>query len=137
MRSVIIASALMAFAAAGCASTPSAQADLDDLFGGGRVSGAQLDARIAAASAHPLGSRENPIRTNMPEGQRAYLRSLRCPDGSAPAFERVGNFGPGVYGSIIDGYETRCPGAEPVILFMDMYHPGHVETGAPAGFTRP
>ena len=136
MRSFITAAAFMAFAVAGCASAPSAQADLDDLFGGGRVSGSQLDARVAEASTHPLGSRENPIRTNMPEGQRAYLHSLRCPDGSAPPFERVGNFGPGVYGSIIDGYEVRCPDAEPMTLFMDMYHPDHVETAAPPGFTR-
>ena len=139
MRSYAIAAAVVMLAA-GCASTPSALADMDDLdflLGGGRMSGAELQARVAEAATHPLGSRENPIRTNMPEGQRAYLRSLRCADGAAPEFNRVGNFGLGVYGSIIDGYEVRCPDADPVTLLMDMYHPDHVETAAPPGFTRP
>jgi hypothetical protein len=140
MRSWILAAAL-ALAAAGCASSPSLadqeRADtLSLLFSGGRVSAAAVETRAREAAQHPLGSRENPIRVSMPEGQRAYLDSLRCADGTAPAYQRIGNFGPGIYGSIIDGYEVRCPGAEPATLIMDMYHPGHLETGTPPGFTR-
>lgn len=139
MRSWIPAAAL-AFAAAGCASSPtSADGEMDTisaLFGGGRMSTAAVEVRAREAAHHPLGSRENPIRVNMPEGQRAYLDSLRCADGTAPAYQRLGNFGPGIYGSIIDGYEVRCPGIEPATLIMDMYHPDHVETGSPPGFTR-
>ncbi|MFT4954538.1 MAG: hypothetical protein ACI8U3_000909 [Brevundimonas sp.] len=141
MRSWILAAAL-AFTAAGCAASPSATdqqmaESFAALIGGGQVSGAALEERALEASRHPLGSLENPIRVNMPEGQRAYLDSLRCADGTAPAYRRTGSFGPGIYGSIIDGYEVRCAGAEPATLIMDMYHPRHVETGTPPGFTRP
>ena len=31
----------------------------------------------------------------MPQGQHAYLRRLRCGDGQAPQFGRIGNFGLG------------------------------------------
>ena len=127
-----------------CATTPEPEttsAGADDfaalLFSGGRVNGAELDKRIAEAVKHPLGAKENPARVNMPPGQRAYLARLRCSDGRAPVFERVGNFGPGVYGSIIDGYDVRCLTGSPAqsMIYMDMYHPQHSETGAPPGFT--
>lgn len=112
--------------------------DLADLLRGGRLKGAPLEAAIRKASHYPLGSRENPVRVSMPRGQQAYLRRLRCSDDKAPQFERVGNFGPGVFGSIIDGYRVTCAaGAQPgeSTIFMDMYHPDHVETAAPPGFT--
>lgn len=114
------------------------QADRLGLLGGGRFRGARLDAAIRKASAHPLGSKDNPVRVSMPLGQHAYLRRLRCSDGKAPRFERIGNFGPGVFGSIIDGYQVVCGGgAEPAesLIYMDMYHPDHDETAAPPGFT--
>ncbi len=118
--------------------TPGDQADSPGLLGGGRFRGARLDAAIRKASAHPLGSKDNPVRVSMPQGQHAYLRRLRCSDDKAPSFERVGNFGPGVFGSIIDGYQVICGGgAEPArsLIYMDMYHPDHDETAAPPGFT--
>lgn len=108
------------------------------LAGGGRFQGAELEAALRKAAAFPLGSRENPVRVSMPQGQHAYLRRLRCSDDKPPRFERVGNFGPGVFGSIIDGYRVICPDeGEPreSLIYMDMYHPDHVETAAPAGFT--
>lgn len=111
---------------------------LADLLGGGRLRGAALEAAVSAAAEQPLGSRENPVRVSMPLGQHNYLRRLRCSDGQAPQFSRVGSFGPGVFGSIIDGYRVACgSGHEPTerIIFMDMYHPGHDETDAPEGFT--
>ena len=135
---------LLALTLGACATTsePETASTTDDdfaamLFSGGRVNGAELDRRIAEAVKHPLGSKENPVRVNMPPGQRAYLSRLRCSDGKAPVFERVGNFGPGVYDSIIDGYDVRCLTGSPAqsMIFMDMYHPQHNETGAPAGFT--
>lgn len=124
----------LALILAGCAS---ASADEFDLLSGGRAKGADLQARIVRATGSPLGSQENPVRVNMPEGERAYLARLRCGDGTAPAFQRAGNFGPGVFGSIIDGYEVACAAGEPKpgMIFMDMYHPGHDETAAPPGFT--
>ena len=112
--------------------------DLADLPGGGRFKGMQLEAAISKASIQPLGSKENPVRVSMPQGQQSYLRRLRCSDDKPPKFDRVGNFGPGVFGSIIDGYRVTCGGdAEPAesLIYMDMYHPDHVETAAPPGFT--
>lgn len=81
-----------------------------------------------------LGSRENPVRCNMPRGERAYLNRLRCADGKAPTYHRLGSYGPGPYGNIIDGYEVKCSEGDPVKIFMDMYHQ-HVEKVAVPGFT--
>lgn len=107
------------------------------LAGESQIQGAALDRAIAAAAAHPLGARENPVRAAGPGGQRAYLSRLRCANGAAPRFERIGNFGVGVYGNIIDGYEVTCEGSQAfqVTIHMDMYHRGHVEPRAVPGFT--
>jgi hypothetical protein len=138
MKGLVCAMGL-ALMAAGCAASPApagGDLSLDDLMGGGRAKGGDLQARIGKAGASPLGSEANPVRVNMPEGQRAYLRRLRCADGAQPAAERAGSYGFGPFGSIIDGYRVKCPAAaEPVVVFMDMYHPDHDETAAPAGFT--
>jgi hypothetical protein len=80
-----------------------------------------------------------------PEGERAYLRCLACPDGSTPTFRRLGSFGdrpkaippedasaPGRArpapapsgdheGHIVDGYAVGC-GEKGLVLFFDMYH---------------
>lgn len=108
-----------------------------DVFGVEVVAGKKLEQLIAKAQAHPLGSEQNPVRAEMPQGQRAYLNRLRCADGKRPAFERVGSFGVGVYERIIDGYEVLCDGSSPAksMIYMDMYHPGHREPAAVAGFT--
>lgn len=107
-----------------------------DLMSGGKFEGRKLDAALRTASAFPLGSRENPVRANMPDGQRAYLSRLRCGDGAAPSYERIGNFGPGPFGSIIDGYRVTCVIGElkERQVFMDMYHPTHVEVAPVPGF---
>jgi hypothetical protein len=81
-----------------------------------------------------LGSKENPVRCNMPRGERAYLNRLRCADNKAPAYHRIGSFGLGPYGNIIDGYNVKCEDKDPVTVFMDMYH-DHVEKEAVPGFT--
>ena len=89
---------------------------------------------IAAAEAHPLGSRDNPVRVGGPEGERAYLARLRCADGSAPQVGSRMEAGVGAFGTVIAAYPVRCGGAEAHLAF-DMYHEEHVETRAPAGFT--
>ena len=85
----------------------------------------------------PLGLRENPVRSDMPAGERAYLNRLRCEDAAQPVYSRVGSFGDGPDGHIIDGYQVTCPGSAPAetLIFMDMYHGGHAETRAVPGFT--
>ncbi len=117
--------------------TPALAQPADFLATGGRDPDMDLRPLIRQAERHPLGSRENPVRVHTPRGQFAYLQTLRCSDGSPPQFRRVGNFGAGVYGSIIDGYDVRCAGAEPgrSMVYMDMYFPGHVETRPVPGFT--
>jgi hypothetical protein len=66
---------------------------------------------IAAANAHPLGSRENPVRVGGPEGERAYLARLRCGDGNAPRIGEGVDMGVGAFGSIVDGFRLgpRAP----------------------------
>lgn len=103
-------------------------------LGGGGKTGGKLEKAIAKAAAHPLGSRDNPVRANMPDGQRAYLSRLRCANGQAPEFHRAGNIGPGIYGYIVDDYRVSCAGAAPVSVIIDMYHV-HVEQQPVPGFT--
>lgn len=98
------------------------------------MSAKKLAKAVAKAEAHPLGSKLNPVRENMPEGQLAYLRRLRCSGGEAPGFERKGSVGIGVYGSIVDLYAVTCPGAAAVDVYMDMYHDGPENRPVP-GFT--
>jgi len=127
----------MAIMLAGAAALPLAAQDATDMFGNPIVGGKELAKLIEKAQAHPLGSKENPVRADMPGGQRAYLNRLRCADGKRPTYHRVGNFGIGVYDRIIDGYEVVCEGSTPdtSMVFMDMYHPGHKEAAAVPGFT--
>ena len=91
---------------------------------------------IAAAAAHPLGSRANPVRVGGPEGERAYIARLRCADGSAPRVGQRSNAGVGAFGTIVDVYPLDCGAAAPgrTELVMDMYHAEHSENRAPAGF---
>lgn len=69
-----------------------------------------------------------------PPGERAYLSRLRCSDGKAPKFNRIGSFGEGPHGHILDGYNVKCEEKDPVTVFMDMYH-DHIEKEAVPGFT--
>ena len=97
----------------------------------------ELARRIAWAARHPLGSELNPVRAEMPEGERAYIGRLRCADGRPPALGERRNVGHGIYVAVVDVYPLDCGDAAPgrVDLHMDMYHAGHVETEAPPGFT--
>jgi hypothetical protein len=88
---------------------------------------------------HPLGSAKNPVRCNRPPGQRAYLARLRCPGGTAPRFSRDGSMGFGPFETIIDQYSVTCPPADKIAsdhkVYLDMYHPKHLEKRAVPGFT--
>jgi hypothetical protein len=94
----------------------------------------EMRQQIAAADAHPLGTRENPVRVGGPDGERAYLGRLRCPDGTAPRIGARREAGIGAFGSVVAAYELGC-GADTARIVFDMYHEEHVETRAPAGFT--
>src|SRR3954470_7996678 len=72
---------------------------------------------VAAADAHPLGTIENPVRVGGPEGERAYLARLRCPDGGAPRIGARREAGIGAFGSVVAAYELSCAGADGRLLF--------------------
>ena len=72
-----------------------------DVFGIGPSTDAPAPEELAD---YPFGSADNPVRADMPSGQREYLDRLRCPGGDAPTYARIGNMGVGPYGTIIDGY---------------------------------
>lgn len=136
----ILSMAVLAVALAGPAAASAQDDDGANVLGrmmAGRsaVEGAELKAAVAEAGRHPLGSKENPVRTAMPAGERAYLARLRCTDGAAPSYERQGSGGGGPYGNILDFYQVTCAGAEPVPVVMDMYHAGYVEDRPVPGFT--
>ena len=91
---------------------------------------------IAAAEAHPLGTRDNPVRVGGPDGERAYIARLRCGDGSLPRVGPRAGAGVGAFGTVVAGYALDCGAAAPgrTELIMDMYHSEHAEDRAPAGF---
>lgn len=97
----------------------------------------ELKQAIVAADAYPLGSEKNPVRADMPSGERAYLERLRCSDGNAPIFDRAGNIGVGAFGSIVDLYILRCLSGQPsaASVYVDMYHRGYLEDRPVPGFT--
>ena len=122
----------------GLAATPArAEERLDRMMAGQSwLQGKDLDAAIAKAEAHPLGSEANPVRVTAPQGQRAYLARQRCSDGKAPTFFRHGNVGEGPFGNIVDRYIVTCAGTEPAesTVYMDMYHGGYMEPRPLPGF---
>lgn len=116
--------ALFMATAAQAQKVPNEGRDMMREMGGGGLEGDALKAAIDQAELNPLGSKENPVRENMPRGEYRYLGRLRCADGSRPEFERHGNVGAGIYNNIVDLFEVRCEGQAPVSVYMDMYHDG-------------
>lgn len=99
----------------------------------GPAEGRLVTPNWAAINAQPLGSRGNPVRVLMPAGQHEYLSRLICRDGSRPDFQRKGNVGAGVYGSIVDAYDVQCKSTG-YTVYLDMYHPTYVERRPVADF---
>lgn len=116
--------------------TASISQDFGGLFGPS-MSKKELKKAIEKADQSPLGSAENPVRVNMPQGQRAYLSKLRCSDGNAPKFHRQGSAGLSPFGNIMDIYSVVCENAQPesTSIYLDMYHPKHKEKRPVDGFT--
>ena len=134
----------LALGCAGCAGGVSAQSTAmgpprvsTEVLKGGQLLQPWLGDALKRAALHPLGSDKNPVRADMPDGQRAYLARLRCTNDAPPIWRRVGNLGSGAFGSIVDQYDVRCPGAHPprTIIVMDMYFAGYVEARAVDGFS--
>ncbi len=137
MRSTHILLALAGAMLAGSAAQSQAKDEAECPIFGPCLSPAELSQAITKAQAFPLGSARNPVRTDMPPGERAYLDRLRCSDGSAPAYDRAGSVGEGPFGTILDLYQLRCAGGTPAEaqVYMDMYHAGYAEDRPVPGFT--
>ena len=132
----LTALALMATMLSGCASAPSSDdTDLIAMLSGNAPRTNLSSNQLAEIEKHPLGSAENPVLSEGPPGERAYLIRLRRPEGRAPTFERNGSVGIGPYGAIMDVYNVACDAPAMHHIYMDMYHPGHVEKRAVSGFT--
>jgi len=138
---LLIAGLLAALCTGACAGGPAAGTTggsqvSDELLKGGQLLQPWLGAALKEAMRHPLGSKDNTVRADMPGGQRAYLARLRCTNDAPPTWRRVGNLGSGVFGSIVDQYDVRCEGAHPPrsIIVMDMYFKDHVEARPIDGF---
>jgi hypothetical protein len=137
MRVFLLQAALVIAASAGfsgCATASQDQELSGGLFGPA-FSPAEMEKKIAAAQAHPLGSEANPVRASMPPGERAYIARLRCSNGQAPEIVSRGSTGTGPFGNILDLYSLRCAAGTPATaeIYIDMYH-DHVETQAVPGF---
>lgn len=133
---IIIGLGCLASAPLGAQGTNSKALDLVDLMGMAGVEfpkGADLERMIREAEAHPLGSRMNPVRTE-PTAQHAYLKRLRCSNGSRPAFKRVFAAGLGPFGRTMDEYVLSCDGKTEKV-YVDMYHRGYVESRPIPGYT--
>ena len=119
----------------GCAS----QQEEEDVIGlmlAGKAPKTLTAEQVARVQKNPLGSKENPVRVQGVEGEYRYLARLRCPEGKPPVVDRIGSAGdPSPYGSIMDMYDVVCDAPPNHVVFVDMYHPGHVEVAAVPGFT--
>jgi hypothetical protein len=74
-------------------------------------------------------SKEKPIKVGSkdefggPAAERTYLNTLRDEAGKPVTFQRLGSFGAGADGNVIDGYEVTTSTDRKVTLYLDMYHP--------------
>ena len=89
---------------------------------------------IAAASAYPLGTLQNPIRVGGPDGARRYVAQLRCPDGSTPGITREAPGSVGAYGALTTTFTLACRSGEPTPLVFDLYQEEYGETRPAPGF---
>jgi hypothetical protein len=103
---------------------------------GGQAPKTLSAAQLERVQSNPLGSKDNPVRVQGVEGEYRYLARLRCPEGKPPVVDRIGSSGDmSPYGSIMDMYNAVCDAPPTRVIFVDMYHPGHVEAAAVPGFT--
>ena len=131
MKAVVAAGALIL---AGCAS--SADSDLENILKGQAPRKNLSAGELAEIAKHPLGSAENPVKVQGVEGEYVYLARLRCPEDKPPVVDRRGSAGTlSPYGSIMDIYDAVCDAPPAFTIFVDMYHPGYVESAAVPGFT--
>ncbi|QIF03444.1 hypothetical protein [Roseimicrobium sp. ORNL1] len=86
-------------------------------------------------------SKEKPVKVGDkdplkgPRAERDYLDTLRDDDGKPVRYSRIGSFGAGPDGHIIDGYNVETSTGKKFVIYIDMYHPESdpVKQPAPTG----
>ncbi len=87
-----------------------------------------VDPKLVSADPEYGYKKEKPIEVggkteeDGPEAEREYFSKLRDSEGRPVKFERLGSFGGGKDGHILDGYEVVSQDGKKVILYIDMYH---------------
>ena len=85
-----------------------------------------------ANNIHPLGSLENPIKCDGPQGERHYLSKLVTLNGRAIITSRQGHT-LNSSEQIVDIYPIKNENGEIItVLYFDMYHKGYKEKKVPA-----
>ena len=84
-------------------------------------------------SKHPLGSENNPLRSQGVKGEHSYLQRLECPNGVPVSYERLGSGGISPWQFLMDIYRVECGKDLSFRIYMDLYHPGHIEKQPVAG----
>jgi hypothetical protein len=140
MKTILIVLAMsLTMAAGGCASGTAKEQKEDQLLTAmlsGRAPLTLSAEQVKEMQKSPLGSKENPVRTEGVEGEYRHLARLRCPEGKPPVVDRIGSAADrSPYGSIVDIYNVVCDAPPSRRVFVDMYHPGYVEAAAVPGFT--
>jgi len=131
MKAVVAAGVVLL---AGCAS--SADSGLEEMFTSQAPRRNLSAVELGEIAKHPLGSEKNPVKVQGVEGEYRYLARLRCPEDKPPVVERQGSAGTmSPYGSIMDIYRAACDAPPAFIIYVDMYHLGHVEQAPVPGFT--
>lgn len=81
-----------------------------------------------------LGSKSNPVKCDSVKGEEAYLKKLQDMKGKSVTYERIGHVSSAT-GHILDKFEIKSgDGKVCVVVYMDMYCPGHTETRPIKGF---
>lgn len=87
---------------------------------------AGVDPKLSSDDPEYGYSREKPIKVGPRSlgsaAQGTYLRTLRDEAGEPVKFKRVGSFGTGPYGNVLDGFEVTTSTGRKVLLYIDMYH---------------
>ena len=90
---------------------------------------AGVDPKLTSTDAEYGYLQKKPIKVGTkdefggPAAERAYFSTLRDEAGKPVTFERLGSFGAGAGGNVLDGYEVQTSTGRKVTLYIDMYHP--------------
>lgn len=135
MRTILVVVIVAVLSA--CASTTTTQRTEDDLASA-RATGTSTDPTYGVTAENPVRV-GGPTLSDGPKRERAFLESLRGPDGQRLTYQRRGSCCPfstpqGVLGAgLLDAYQVTYQGLDkPVTIYINFYDPG--PPLAPVGF---